>query len=525
MLLGLAALLALAASPAGAHASLDATTPSPDGMLASPPELVVLRFTERVDPGLGGVKVIAPDGSRVDRGRELLRSGGTVVEVPVDIEIEGTYTVAWAVVSADSHNISGSFLFSVGRVTFSALFEEPDRTPLRLLAGASRGLAFAGVLVLVGTLAFLVLVAPEGAGTLAGGPGRLLSGSAVGAALGALGVLVTQVALASGRPLADSLGLLGDAVTNTRFGTLSGLRIVLAVVALGLVQVRLRTGANPISLLVAAPVCGLVVLPALAGHAWTTDPRWLAVVNDALHVAATGVWMGGLVALLVLSRPLDEGSRAVVARFSGIALVAAALVVATGTASSYLQARSLGALTSTDYGRLLLVKIAVVLALLTVGWVNRRKLLALLPERTTLFTLVRVEIAMAVVVVAVTAALVNRPPARDETTGSFEAVVALSGDDGAAGELQIEVEPARRGVNDIHLYFLDERGLPSAVDAVEVTVATGDVPPRKVSVTPVTTDHQSAYGVSLPTSGTWSIVVTAVRKGSTAAATVELEIP
>ena len=107
---------ALFSAPAAlAHARLDSSTPSNDEVLRRAPAQVVLHFSEPVETAFGSVRVYDGAARRVDdgrttrpaaaRGRGRLRSG-----LP-----RGTYTVAWRVVSADSHPVSGAFVFHVGK--------------------------------------------------------------------------------------------------------------------------------------------------------------------------------------------------------------------------------------------------------------------------------------------------------------------------------------------------------------------------------------------------------------------------
>lgn len=522
-LVGLAVVVG-AARPAAAHATLEATTPPADSVLDSAPAVVELRFSEAVDPALGGVRVFGPDGDRADRGRVERADGDRVVRVPVDAGQQGTYTVAWSVVSEDSHTISGSFVFSVGRETGAVDVAASGRDSVRFAAGAARWAAFAGTLLLVGTLAFQLLVASGDAGE--DRRRRLVWLLRAGAALtlvGSAAVLVTQVALASGRGVWSSVGLIGDAVANTRFGALSFARACLALATLALVlPSRLAFGRVGRALLWGAGA-GLLVVPGLAGHAWTVEPRWASVSLDAVHLAAASVWIGGLAALLVTA-PGTGAAAALTSRFSRVALGAVVVVAMSGSVTGYLQVRSADALTGTGYGQLLIAKVAAVAVLVGLGWVNRRRLIGLLPSRETLFGVVRAELAIAVVVIALTAALVNRPPARnDVAAGPFSAVVATENDP-TSGQVQLQVEPARPGANDVHLYFLSAEGLPRPVDAIEMTVGRAGIPPRRVTVTPITADHASAYGVSMPSPGVWTLTITAVRQGLPFTATVEVPI-
>ena len=89
--------------------------------------------------------------------------------------------------------------------------------------------------------------------------------------------------------------------------------------------------------------------------------------------------------------------------------------------------------------------------------------------------------------------------------------------------MQLNVDPALAGSNQLHLYFFDAGGATASVDAAEVIARVGDVPPRVLPLQPVTPSHFSAYGVSLTPGGRWRLDVTAVRRGQ--ASTVTFEVP
>jgi hypothetical protein len=85
------------------------------------------------------------------------------------------------------------------------------------------------------------------------------------------------------------------------------------------------------------------------------------------------------------------------------------------------------------------------------------------------------------------------------------------------------VDSALAGNKDIHLCFLDSGGSPLAVDAAQVSATTAE-PARRLPVTPVTADHVAVAGASLPSPGTWTIAVTAVRAGTPLDFTFEVPI-
>lgn len=506
----------LTAGPAAAHANLLETTPSPDAILEAGPSSVQLRFTEPVEASAGGVSVFGPDGERVDRGAIDRAEDGVLLDVPVDAGTEGTYTVAWRVTSEDGHTISGSFVFHVGRVTGAV--EIDDSTPLAVVVAGylGRWLAYAGTLVALGSVLIRLLVGAGDVGTRRIRQLALLaSAAAVG---GAVLALVAAAAEAGGRDLAGGLSLAGDFVSEQRTGRLLAAR-VLAVVAVcvGLaVSWVWRRGV----LLLLVPIGGAVLATSLAGHAWTTSSRRTAVASDVIHQTAVGVWVGGAVALTVaLGVVADRGRLA--RRFSSVALAAAAVVAVSGSVSGWSQLRSIEALLWTGYGQLLLLKLAGFGVLVYIGWWNRTQLVALV-ERSAepLRRSLRIESAVAAAVLAVTTALVVQPPGRLTVDRPFNTTVTE-----ADLTLQMTAEPAKAGANDLHLYFFEADGVTSAtVDAVEIQATTGSLPPRRLTVTPITPSHVSAYGASLSSPGTWTLEISAAQAGSVTTLTIEVPI-
>ena len=350
----------------------------------------------------------------------------------------------------------------------------------------------------------------------------LAAGGAVVGALGALVALVAAIAESAGRGLGDAVSLVPDLAGDTRTGQLALLRVALGLAAGAAALVPALWRRSPLPALVLA-AAALVTWP-LAGHAWTAPQRWVAVSSDVAHLGAVAVWVGGVLALLVALPLLAPGERGGLAqRFSGLALATAAVVAVSGTVSGWQQVGTLGALTSTSYGRLLLAKVVGFAVLIVVGWMNRSRLVPLVgrtaaPLRRSL----RIEVLVAALVLAVTAALIHQPPARSATASEpFE--TTATADTGAT--MSATVDPATAGTNDIHLFFYAGAGSePLAVDAVQVTAATTDVPARRLQVTPVTTNHVTVAGASLPSAGTWTVEVTAVQAGEPLVFTFEVPI-
>lgn len=137
------------------------------------------------------------------------------------------------------------------------------------------------------------------------------------------------------------------------------------------------------SWIVASALAGVMcAFPAFTGHAAGTEGlRWLSIPADILHVLAAGSWIGGLFFVLIAERRerrrTGRGNALlaeVLPLYSQVALIAGAVLIATGVLASWLHVASLDALVSTRYGRILLTKIGLVLVVLILGAVNWRVL-------------------------------------------------------------------------------------------------------------------------------------------------------
>lgn len=113
-LLMLIVVLGLWAADAGAHAVLEASSPTAGSVLAKAPAELRLTFSERIEPRFSTVEITAGDGAniRTERARaDPARPNVLTVRLPP--LAPGRYQVRWRAISADSHKVEGSFAFEV----------------------------------------------------------------------------------------------------------------------------------------------------------------------------------------------------------------------------------------------------------------------------------------------------------------------------------------------------------------------------------------------------------------------------
>ncbi|WP_345624051.1 copper resistance protein CopC [Streptomyces ziwulingensis] len=384
MLLGTTLILLLlgGTAPASAHAALTATAPDDGTVLPRAPRHVTLTFTESVGLRDDSFRVLDPDGHRVrtgEAGHAGDRSDTARVTLP-DRLADGTYTVAWRVVSADSHPVSGAMTFSVGApsATAAAADTGPTEDPLTgALHKTARYLAYLAVALLVGPAAFVALCRPPD-------PAPLRALAATGwwsllAATVALLVLRAPYEAGTGPATAFGTGALTTTLT-TRPGALLLVRLALLLpAALLLVPVFRPRGPagrpGPLTTATGPPLAVALALTwAAAEHAAAGIQVPTAVASSVLHLLATAVWLGGLAALLTLLRhtPATALPATVVTRFSRLAAASVTVLAVTGVYQSWRGLGSWSALTDTTYGGLLLTKLTAVALLLTAAAASRR---------------------------------------------------------------------------------------------------------------------------------------------------------
>jgi putative copper export protein len=111
---------------------------------------------------------------------------------------------------------------------------------------------------------------------------------------------------------------------------------------------------------------GLLRTTGMAGHSAEVPHRSWGAIADFVHLAGVSLWLGGLAVLLVGVLPgrRSEELAFVVPRYSRLAMASVAGIAVAGAILSWQLLGSVSALVDTGYGRLLLVKIALLAVVL-----------------------------------------------------------------------------------------------------------------------------------------------------------------
>jgi copper transport protein len=430
--------VALVASTAFAHTGLSSSSPAEGQAVDGPLDTISLSFTGTPIADDESVAVADEAGATI-LPVSVVQTGNDVVATFDPPLPAGSYALAWRVRADDTHFVDGTISFGVlapfvpptttppdtaapttanasavaaplapalgegssdegegvtqigrllmfpaaiaaiGMIIFAAFAFAGRREELGTLIRAVRWL---GVAVLFGALLELV-----GLSALLGGFGETVSDSAGRASLARLvggGLLVVGFGAVAGsvsKPLARSLSAAVAEHPNADIAVLSPASS----------ERRWRpTGIDALGLLGA----GLIIASfAFDGHTVSRGPRALHALTSVLHVVGAAAWAGGLVALaVVLWRRQHDGVAShaleMIVRFSVLAMVALAVTGVAGVAMALFIDTDVLGYASTDWGRLMILKLVLVAAAALLGAYNHFRVLPALTAEPDNFAIV-----------------------------------------------------------------------------------------------------------------------------------------
>jgi copper transport protein len=447
----------LAPSPALAHAHLLRSQPADGARLSSAPTVIHLSFSERPELSMSFAELQDGHGTSYSLS-SASRAGNDRLAIEFAILQSlppGHYRLSWRTAASDGHPSSGKISFDVaGTADSSATSPTSARIDSPVVAATAsaiqpathameedraasfsnslaRALLFIGVLVLIGTVTFALVILPNAADVNHDSRETMLSRAALAGIAAAVLVacaavvrLYLEATMMQAMP--DMPGMSGMTAKDMVLGTTWGLAFMLQLGCSLIALVAFALAARKLAWAwYLAAACALVVAitPALGGHAAAAPNFTVAVViSDWLHVLAGGAWLGALLCVMVIGVPVActcEGDErwacvsSLVRMFSRIAMVSVAALVISGTFASWVHLTSLSDLWTTAYGKTLLAKVALALLAMSVGAYNLARVQPhLAVERGTqaLRKSAAVELAAGLLVLIVTGFLTGLSP-------------------------------------------------------------------------------------------------------------------
>lgn len=350
---------------------------------------------------------------------------------------------------------------------------------------------------------------------------------------------VLTAASMSGQPLAQiyAQDVLWTVLSQTVFGNDWLLRLVfgcgLAATFVALFSAR---GSASLWLKIAAALFAAAFVGSLAwaGHAIGAEGAEGIVhpAADVLHLAAAAAWAGALAPLALLLAMTGKDANALGAartatlRFSTLGIASVAALLVSGIVNTWYLAGSVAALTQTQYGHLLLIKIAVFFAMVGVAAVNRLRLTPRLVAdaqpatahraRRALCRNAAVEATLGAAVIAIVAVLGTLPPGSHADHHAAAALVPpdaafqhIHGEDGMA---DVTIEPGHVGTASAAVHLLNDDLDTLAVRQLTLTL-TAPSPNSRPVTHPAIVDADGTWhveGIALTMPGNWTVSVDAL---------------
>lgn len=487
------------AGQASAHASLVKTEPADGAMLQQSPTRFSLGFSEPVSPLV--LTLVRPDGT--PQRLTSFRSDGQTLDIDNPQPLgNGTHVLSWRVISADGHPVGGSLLFSVGSVSAAPVAGEAVDPLLHRAIWAAKIVLYLGLFLGVGGAFALTWLASEGRG-----------GERFAVAMLFAGLIAAPVSL--GLQGLDALGapfeqIMQAIVWKTAFGTSFVWTVLIAAIALGLGLLALmlpRADAKPLACIALVAV-GVAL--AASGHASAAAPQWLTRPMVFLHGVGIAFWAGALVPLAVALKRQAPGAETFLHRFSAVIVPIVGVLVVAGTVLAVIQVEMPSALVATDYGRLLLAKLALVVGLFALAATNRWVLTrpaeaGQTAPRHRLVRSIAVETVIVLAIFGIAAGWRFTPPPRALAVAAAEPVSTHVMTLQAMADLT--VTPGRAGPVSVSIMLMT--GDFGPLDAKEVTLVlsrpeAGIEPLKRVATKPGDGTWR-VDGVVIPFPGRWTV--------------------
>lgn len=467
------------ASRADAHASLVEAVPAAGSELVEAPDRIVLTFNERLEKELYQLRVYDRDKRLVTEQNAVMNESQTTLTLNLPRIGQGTYLVTYHVISADGHPVNGTYLFAVGE----SLDGPAPATGIGIGmdhlnyhdGGMLDRFGVKDVLQFASRIAFYI--------TMLGFTGLLLwlrwfgTGSPMEtktrlrrlAERWQQAYLIVYI-LFMWAHMGDLIGDGGsDALlrlfshTSIGYAWLGGLLLAL------LSFVMLYRNA----LLDYIWVAAVWLAKSLLGHAAAFQPARETLTLDFVHLAASSVWIGGLLTLLTLWRSDREQARRLYPFFSAAALISILVLIVSGVLMTFIFLPDIRYIVETTWGKLLIVK--TVLVLLVVATASLVRYYYRKNNEQRVGSLIRTDALLMVLILGIVGIFTYLLPAPANEPLNWHVM-------GDKIHMTAQISPNAPGVNDftVKVWLPEELGKPKQVIMKLQSIDSPEIAPLSV---------------------------------------------
>ncbi|MES1042273.1 copper resistance protein CopC [Peribacillus simplex] len=467
------------------HATIISSNPSPNEAMDTLPEKISIQFSENIQPAFHSLEVFSQDGDKIQiQDSAISEQSEKVLEARWNGTIdEGIYYIKWRVVSSDGHPIEGTIPFQFGD---SAGLSDQENSEVNASFPNSfnvilQSLQYICFAALTGILFFRLSLMQDSRLFEASRRTRLyLWLSYAGLAFSIFCSLPLKVTIDAGVGWTDAfkVSYIKEVLNGTNFGSVWIIEILILLLLFLVIYFMLENSLNKsLPYLSFIIIACLMICKALTGHTAAVPNQVLAVLMDFLHLLSMALWLGGLMALLVILPGLADRQAvqdkktfywSIISRFSKWAFLFVIILIVSGIYSSLQHVPTIHSLFNTTYGQLLLAKIGLMLVMIVLGgfhFLRGKK------QTKKLGYSVGMEFGLGVVILLVAALLTNIQTAMS-SPGPIEKTLLTEENN----EVTLMVTPNEVGDNLIQVNLSNE-GKPIAdIEQLTITMQPLDTP-------------------------------------------------
>ncbi|MFE5430052.1 copper resistance CopC/CopD family protein [Peribacillus simplex] len=474
------------------HATVISSNPSPNEAMDTLPEKISIQFSENIQPSFHSLEVFSQGGDKIQiQDSTISEQSEKVLEAKWKGTIdEGIYYIKWRVVSSDGHPIEGTIPFQFGDSEGLSDQENPEvnasfPNSINVILQSLQYICFAA---LTGILFFRLSLMKDSRLFEASRRTRLyLWLSYAGLAFSIFFNLPLKVTIDAGVGWADAfkLSYIKEVLNATNFGTVWIIEVLILLLLFLVIYFMLENSLNKslpfFSFII---IASLMICKALTGHTAAVPNQVLAVLMDFLHLLSMALWLGGLMALLVIlpgladRQAVQEDKKtfywSIIQRFSRWAFLFVIILIVSGIYSSLQHVPTIHSLFNTTYGQLLLAKIGLMLVMIVLGgfhFLRGKK------QTKKLGYSVGMEFGLGIVILLIAALLTNVQTAMS-SPGPIEKTLRTEENN----EVTLMVTPNEVGDNVIQVNLSNEGKPIAEIEQLTITMQPLDTPRGEIKL-------------------------------------------